>query len=418
MQDRRNRDYSKGPVWDPDTSRWLVEIRYPNGSRTRKRLRRERDALRVWAGEQTKIENGSWDERAARNVTLGTALAQYRDYAKVQHRSYRTYDAPSLALWEQELGANTLLARIGPAQIEAVKLKRAQQVSRATVDKALAVLKAFFNWSIGHGLAATNPVRRVKLFHEDNSRLRYLTREEYDRLLAAAQTLCTRTSISTPSPYLVEKIILAAHTGLRRGSLFNLRWDQIDLENRVLRIPRTKSGRPLSVPLNVTANDTLKALHDARDPVSPYVFPHKVGKHAGEPVYDIKNGFHAALELAKIDDFTWHDLRHTFASWLMMRGASLRSVAELLGHQSMKMTMRYAHLSPAFLSAEVSLLDPPKPPSPSPEKGTKTKRARKGQSDSNDSGSPSNVPDFVKDFGSSGWIRTSNPPVNSRMLYR
>src|SRR5438128_1900708 len=116
MHDRRNRDYSKGPVWNPDTRRWLVEIRYPNGSRTRKRLRRERDALRVWAGEQTKIENGSWDERAARNVTLATALEQYRDYAKVQHRSYRTYDAPSLGLWEQELGANTLLARIGPAQ--------------------------------------------------------------------------------------------------------------------------------------------------------------------------------------------------------------------------------------------------------------------------------------------------------------
>src|SRR4051794_27196426 len=78
---------------------------------------------------------------------------------------------PSPALWEQELGATTLLARIGPAQIEAVKLKRAQQVSRATVDKTLAVLKPVFNWSIAHGLAANNPVRRVKLFHEDNSRL-------------------------------------------------------------------------------------------------------------------------------------------------------------------------------------------------------------------------------------------------------
>jgi hypothetical protein len=123
---------------------------------------------------------------------------------------------------------------------------------------------------------------------------------------------------------------------------------------------------------------------------------------------DIKNGFHAALELAKIDDFTWHDLRHSFASWLMMRGASLRSVAELLGHTSMKMTMRYAHLSPAFLSAEVSLLDLPKPPSPEPEKGKKTKRARKGQSDSSDRGSRWQVPDFVKEFGSSGKTRTCN----------
>ncbi len=206
----------------------------------------------------------------------------------------------------------------------------------------------------------------MKLFHEDNSRLRYLTREEYDRLIAAARSLSARTSVSTPSPYLEEKIVLAAHTGLRRGSLFNLRWDQIDFANAVMRIPRTKSGRPLSLPLNVTAKTTLQKLFEAREPEAQYVFPHKSGPNAGEPVQDIKNGFHAAREIAGIQNFTWHDLRQ------------------------------------------------PKPPSATPEKGNKGKRTRKGQSDSNDSASRSEVPEFVKDFGSSGWIRTSNPPVNRR----
>jgi integrase len=415
--DRKNRDYSKGPVWDAAKSRWLVEIRYPDGSRFRKRMRREREALRLWAAEQAKIENGTWDERAARNVTVAAAFEQYRAYSKIQHRSHNSYVDPSLTLLEEHLGAQTSLAKVTSQQVEDFKLKRAQKVSRATTDKDLAVLKALFNWCIAHRLAVSNPVRRVKLFHEDNSRLRYLSREEYERLIKAARTLAARTSVSKPSPYLEEKIILAAHTGLRRGSLFNLRWDQIDFANSVMRIPRTKSGRPLSVPLNLTAKGTLEKLHAAREPEAAYVFPHTSGPNVGEPVQDIKNGFHAALELAEIQNFTWHDLRHTFASWLMMRGASLRSVAELLGHQSLKMTMRYAHLSPAFLSAEVSLLDPPPPSPPAPPKGKKTKRARKGQSGPNGNSAETEVPDFVKEFGSSGRIRTCNPPVNSRMLY-
>ena len=404
---RRNRDFSKGPIWVPERNRWFVEIRYPDGSRFRKRLRREREAVRLWASEQAKIEDGTWDERAARNITVSGAMDQYRTYSEVQHRSHNTYIAPSLALWEEHLAPNTHLAKVASQQVEDFKLKRAQKVARTTVDKDLAVLKAFFNWCIAHRLAVSNPVRRVKLFHDDNSRLRYLTREEYDRLIEAAKTIKT-------SPYLEEKIVLAAHTGLRRGSLFNLRWNQVDFDNRVIRIPRTKSGRPLSLPLNVTALKTLKALAEAKTPESPYVFPHKSGPSEGEPVQDIKNGFHAALEIAEIADFTWHDLRHTFASWLMMRGASLRSVAELLGHQSLKMTMRYAHLSPAFLSGEVRLLDPPTRKARNKKKDQK--RARKGQRADRAEHAATDMPDFVRKNGSSGWTRTSNPPVNSRML--
>ena len=89
--------------------------------------------------------------------------------------------------------------------------------------------------------------------------------------------------------------------------------------------------------------------------------------------------FHTALEIAEIKDFTWHDLRHTFASWLIMKGASRRSVAELLGLNGLRMVMRYAHLSPACLSAEVGLLDQPAPTSPSRSEAASAERVRKGQ---------------------------------------
>ena len=150
-------------MWVPARNRWLVEIRYPNGSRLRKRLRREREALRLWVGEQAKIENGTWDERAARNITVAAAMEVYRAYSEVQHRSHNTYVLPSLALWEQNLGPDTHLAKVTSHQIEDFKLNRAQKVTRSTTDKDLTVLKAFFNWCIAYRLAVSNPVRRVKL---------------------------------------------------------------------------------------------------------------------------------------------------------------------------------------------------------------------------------------------------------------
>jgi integrase len=400
---RRNRDFSKGPVWNEGTTRWFVEIRYPDGARLRKRFRREREALRFWSSEQTKIENGTWYEQTPKAITFATALKQYREYSAVQNRSHRSYVEPALTVWETHIDQKTLLTKITPAHIDDVKLQRAHAVAHSTVDKDLAVLKSFFNWCVARNLAVSNPVKRVKFFNDDNSRLRYLTEDEYERLIRAAAKIET-------SPYLAEKIILSVHTGLRRGSLFRLRWDEVDFLNRVLRIPRTKSGRPHAVPLNATVLATLQALYSERLPDCPYVFAHATGRNAGEPVQDVKNAFHTALKAADISDFTWHDLRHTFASWLIMKGASLRSVAELLGHRGLRMVMRYGHLSPAYLSAEVGLLDVPRP--------ANAEKAKKGQRPANTDRQQAKVGQISKKIGSSGWIRTSNPPVNSRMLCR
>ncbi len=171
-----------------------------------------------------------------------------------------------------------------------------------------------------------------------------------------------------------------------------------------------------ALPLNATVLTTLQALYNQRIPDCPYAFPHATGRKTGEPVQDVKNAFHTALETAEIKDFTWHDLRQTFASWLIMKGASLRSVAELLGHRGLRMVMRYAHLSPEHLSAEVGLLDPTTAPPPAPKETGRSERAKKGKRAAKRDPRRAKVVEFPKGIGSSGWTRTSNPPVNSRML--
>jgi site-specific recombinase XerD len=340
-------------------------------------------------------------------VTLATALAQYRTYSKVQNRSHASYVEPVLKIWERELNSSQLLARVTSAQIEAVKLRRAEKVQHSTADKDLGVLKAFFNWCMDRGLAAMNPVCKVKFFHTTNERVRYLKDEEWERLRAAAEHIQDR------SPYLVEKMVLARNTGLRRANLFRAQWTWVDWLTRVLRVPRTKNNQAHAVPLNDTAYATLTRLHAERDLelASPYIFVHAHdARHAGKPVLDVKNAFHTALKDASVVDFTWHDFRHDYASRLVMAGVSLRAVAELLGHKGLRMVMRYAHLAPGFLSDEVKKLDT------FTLTDRNTERARKGQRAAEGHRRQAKVVKSPKESGSSGWTRTSNPPVNSRML--
>ena len=128
-----------------------------------------------------------------------------------------------------------------------------------------------------------------------------------------------------------------------------------------------------------TANNVLLYADRDLEVGSPYLFVHpRDARYSGQPVLDVKNAFHTALEDAGIEDFTWHDFRHDYASRLVMAGVSLRAVAELLGHKGLRMVMRYAHLSPGYLSDEIHKLDgfrlrqstaapATAPPSPAPE---------------------------------------------------
>lgn len=340
------RDFSKGPVWDERLERYLVEIRYPDGSRVRKRFRREREALRWWTSETARIDSGECERPLPRNITLGHAISEYRR-AKQQHRSYKNFIRPLLDFWEQELPKSMRLAQVTPQILERAKMQRASEVSQATANHTLSVLRAVFNWCIRKQLFTSNPVSRVEFFKLRNERVRHLSRKEYDRLLKAAGS-CPR--------YLSPMIELAVHTGLRRSAVLGLRWDECDLDAQVIRKPDSKNAEPATVPMTDRVVQILSELSRRRTD-SPYVFCHRKGKHAGEPIRSVKKAFSHALAVAKISDFRWHDLRHCTASFLAAGGADVQTIGRILNHKSLRMTLRYSHLTQEFIAKKIRILD-------------------------------------------------------------
>ncbi len=345
---RTNKDFSAGPVWDDDLNRYLVDFTYPDQSRKRKRFKSLKKAQAFWARETTAIEEGTWKNNfVPKNVTLGQAFDQYREYCKAHNRSYRTHTETSLRAIEKQFGRDTPLARITTAAVDKFKLNRVKEVSEATVDKYLSVFKAFFNWCDVQGIFHVNPVRKVRMFRPNNQIVRYLNADEYQRLLIAAEKIRW---------YLRPVIEIAANTGLRRGNILELRWDECDRNADVIRKAKTKNNEAVAIPMNSAVVAVLDKLEKRRNG-SSYVFPHMQGEQEGEAIRDVKNSFRTALKKAKIEKFRFHDLRHCCASWLMMNGADLNDVRQILGHKSIAMTLRYAHLSPRYLADKVKLLE-------------------------------------------------------------
>jgi integrase len=149
-------------------------------------------------------------------------------------------------------------------------------------------------------------------------------------------------------------VLLALNTGLRKGEIFGLTWGDVNLVGAMVTVrgEGAKSGQTRYVPLNAEA---LKVISEwqAGGAADDLVFP---GRGDGEPLDDIKKGWAPIVKAAKLEQFTFHDLRHTFASKLVMAGVDLNTVRELLGHADIKMTLRYAHLAPEHKAAAVAKL--------------------------------------------------------------
>jgi integrase len=187
-----------------------------------------------------------------------------------------------------------------------------------------------------------NPVKRVHLYREQNARTRDLRDDEEALLLACC------------SPLLGPLVITALHTGFRASELRSLTWDDVDVRHRMItvRAGYAKNGEARSVPMNQLLTDTLKSVKLAHNQ-GDWVFCNRDGM----PYRSFRSAFERAVRKAEVKDFTFHDLRHTFASRLVMAGVDLPTVKELLGHRDISMTMRYTHLSSDHKQTAVGKLE-------------------------------------------------------------
>jgi integrase len=210
----------------------------------------------------------------------------------------------------------------------------------------LGVLKNVLAAAVEWELVTENLVRNVKYLHVSEHKARILQPEEEIKLLDACKQV--------RNPLLLPIVVLALHTGMRRGELLALEWSHVDFKNRTIQILRakTESGKRL-IPLSSTAYSILIALPSPRD--TQLVFPSD--KKPGSRIVDVKKGFAKAIKLARIPHIRFHDLRHTFATRLARSNVDLVTLKELLGHASIRMTSHYTQSPTEAKIAAVRKLD-------------------------------------------------------------
>lgn len=244
-----------------------------------------------------------------------------------------------LLWWKKELG-HCLLADIKPIQIARKRDELLAQNtfykkprSSTTVVRYIASLSHAFSVALKEwGWVSENLVQKINKPRLPQGRIRFLDKSEMDRLLRVCK--------ESNSFYLYPIVVLALSTGMRKGEILNLKWHDIDFSRNSIVIQTTKNGERRMVPLVGLSNELLKNLNS--NDKSRLVFPSN--KDLNIPM-DIRSAWDNALLKAEIKDFKFHDLRHTAASYLAMNQASLLEIGTLLGHKTIQMTKRYAHLS-------------------------------------------------------------------------
>jgi site-specific recombinase XerD len=319
-------------------------IRYADSSG---RIRREKAgqlgaALKLYRKRKTEVLQGKKlpETMRGREIRFEEIAEDALEYSKTHKASYRS-DKVRMKRLKDAFGPRPADS-ITPQDVERFFVQELEGRKPATVNRYKALISLTFRLGIQNRKVTTNPARLIRQRRENNAKIRFLSAEEETQLRAAILEKC---------PHHLPELELALNTGLRLSEQYSLTWDYVDFERRSATVRVSKNGETRHVPLNDPA---LAALLTARQYSNgeDAVFCNR----SGEPLQTPRKWFEAAIKDAEIKDFTWHCLRHTFASRAVMAGVDLTTVKELLGHKTILMTLRYAHLAPKHMLAAVQLL--------------------------------------------------------------
>jgi integrase len=318
---------------------WYIDYRV-NGRRYKRRIGPNKKlAEQVLTDIEVKKAKGDYlGIHELKKILFSDCLDEYLEWAQV-NKAPNTYAMNRFYANHLREAFTGYLSALTAKQVENYKVKRRASVAPATVNRELALLKHLCTKAVEWGYLKANPLRSVKLLKEPPGRLRYLTQPEMEAL------------VETCSPHLRPIVVTALHTGMRKSEILRLKWQDVDFSAKTITVHRTKNNEPRVIPTNQTLYGELHQL--PRPLHSEYVFCHQ----DGEPYDEVKRSFKSACRKAGIADFRFYDLRHTFASHLIVNGINLKTVQYLLGHKDIRMTLRYAHLSGEHLQAAVGTLD-------------------------------------------------------------
>ncbi len=278
-----------------------------------------------------------------------------KDYLKFAERQ-RAFKQKELVINQlKERFGQLPLRRFDTRLIETYQNQKRLQTGNkpATINRHVATIKHMFTKAVEWDMVEEDTlkrIRRAKLLEENNRRLRYLSTEECQTLIDACDKHLK---------HLKPIVVMALNTGMRKGEILNLKWDDVDMKHGFILLSHTKNGERREIPINPTLKAHLEELFKGtvkrpRKINVPFVFYDYTTE---KPYKNVHNSFVSACKKANIRDFRFHDLRHTFSSQLVMAGIDITTVKELLGHKTLTMTLRYAHLAPSHKVKAVDILD-------------------------------------------------------------